>query len=169
MKNTSSAFHYLSWPVQNVVAFTTTIHHPKKFKRLGAYGDFNLGFHVGDNSANVEMNRNLLLDYLPSHTAIQWLDQVHGNTVERVDNVRDVFIADASITDQKNVALAIMTADCLPIVISSITGKEIATIHGGWKSLNKNIIEGTVSKMTTPLEELCVWLGPCIGGLRPNN
>lgn len=163
MKNTSPAFHYLSWPVQNVVAFTTTICHPKQLQRLGAYGHFNLGLHVGDNKAVVDMNRALLLDYLPPDTGIQWLEQIHGNNVEYVDNVNDVLIADASITSQKKLALAIITADCLPIVFSSIDGDEIATIHGGWKPLYKNVIEHTISKMQTPVDELYVWLGPCIG------
>ena len=163
MKNTNPAFHYLSWPVQNVVAFTTTLHHPEQLQHSSAYKHFNLGLHVGDDQSCVERNRELLLDYLPFNTAIQWLDQIHGNNVESVENVDNVLTADASITHQKNVALAVMTADCLPIIISSANGKEIAAIHGGWKPLAKNIIERTLLKMHTPVNELYVWLGPCIG------
>lgn len=151
------------WPVQNVVAFTTTIHHPKQLEYLSAYGNFNLGLHVGDEENIVLSHRQLLLDYLPANTSIQWLDQIHGNNVEVIKRQSGPLIADASATRQNNIALAIMTADCLPIIISSLDGSDIAAIHGGWKPLSKNIIQHTIQKMKTPASELYVWLGPCIG------
>lgn len=153
----------MSWPVQNVVAFTTTIHHPSHKEQPLPYGNFNLGLHVGDNEENVQSNRELLLEYLPVNTSIQWLDQVHGSHVEVIEECSSVITADALTTDKKNIALAIMTADCLPIIISSLDGSEVAAIHGGWKPLSKNIIEHTISKMKTPVKDLHVWLGPCIG------
>jgi len=153
----------LSWPVQNVVAFTTTVLHPEQFKQSSCYGNFNLGLHVGDNENVVQSNRNLLLEYLPENTSIQWLEQVHGNNVEVIQTSSDTLVADASITQQKHMALAIMTADCLPIIISSLDGSEVAAIHGGWKPLSKKIIENTISKMKTPIQDLHIWLGPCIG------
>lgn len=153
----------MSWPVQNVVAFTTTLHHPKQLKFPSCYGNFNLGLHVGDNEEVVQHNRNVLLDYLPENTTMQWLDQVHGNNAEVIKSYSDNIIADASTTEQSHIALAIMTADCLPIIISSLDGKEIAAIHGGWKPLSKNIIEQTLLKMKTHNQDLHVWLGPCIG------
>ncbi|WP_426360015.1 peptidoglycan editing factor PgeF [Pseudocolwellia sp. HL-MZ19] len=163
MNRTNNVFHYLSWPVQNVVAFTTTVHHPEQFKRSSSYGNFNLGLHVGDDKSILQSNRNLLLNYLPEKTSIQWLEQVHGNNVEVITTCSGVLIADASITQQKNIALAVMTADCLPIIISSLDGSEIAVIHGGWKPLSQNIIEQTLLKMNTAVQDLHVWLGPCIG------
>jgi len=163
LKNINSAFHNIYWPVQNVLAFTTTIHHPNQIKYKGQYGDFNLGLHVGDDTTFVQDNRQVLLSYLPSNTHIQWLEQVHSNHAEYIHEHCDSIIADASITNQKGIALAIMTADCLPIVIASRAGEEVANIHGGWKPLSKQIIQHTVSQMKTPLEELYVWLGPCIG------
>lgn len=163
MNHTNSAFHYLSWPVQNVLAFTTTVHHPEQLKTSTCYGNFNLGLHVGDDESVVQSNRDLLFEYLPKNTAIQWLDQVHGNNIEVIQSCSDILIADASITQQKNIALAVMTADCLPIIISTLDGSEVAAIHGGWKPLSKKIIEYTISKMETPVKDLHIWLGPCIG------
>lgn len=151
------------WPVQNVVAFSTTIHHPNELEYSSVYGNFNLGLHVGDEENRVLTHRRLLLDYLPANTSIQWLDQVHDNNVEVIKQQSGPLIADASTTRQGNIALAIMTADCLPIIISSLDGSDIAAIHGGWKPLSKNIIQHTIQKMKTPASELYVWLGPCIG------
>ncbi len=146
------------------------------------FSDFNLGLHVGDNQANVNSNRLRLSQYLTHKihenklneekltaaelTAIniQWLNQVHGNKVVTVnDATSEVITADASITQQKHVALAIMTADCLPILLSHRHGDEVAAIHGGWRSLESGIIQSTLSKMHSKVTDVIAWLGPCIG------
>jgi YfiH family protein len=145
------------------VAFTTSIEHPNYKQSFSSYGGFNLGLHVGDDEKKVKSNRKLLLEYLPENTSIQWLNQVHGNHVEVIKECSDSITADASNTRQKKIALAIMTADCLPILISSLDGTEVAAIHAGWKPLSKNIIEHTIFKMKTSIQDLHIWLGPCIG------
>ncbi len=169
-KNINSAFNYPQWPVQNVVAISTTCLHP--FKKVHTskdhinkgFGNFNLGLHVGDNADLVNENRQSLLPFLPAQTKIQWLEQVHGNHVEIIDShTEQALIADAMITRQKNIALAIMTADCLPILLSSTNGDEVAAIHGGWRSLQSGIIEKTLNKMETANHNINAWLGPCIG------
>lgn len=128
------------------------------------YQGFNLGLHVGDISEKVEKNRQLLQKLLPKNTHIQWLEQVHGNEVAEITSVSSQpLVADASFTKEKNICLAIMTADCLPILLASKAGDEIAGIHGGWRSLAKNIITHTINKMATKANQICAWLGPCIG------
>ncbi|KGJ89196.1 peptidoglycan editing factor PgeF [Colwellia psychrerythraea] len=144
-----------------------------------AFGAFNLGLHVGDSVKKVICNRKTLKYFInqqlqantpsPENKAsknieIQWLEQVHGNEVVEVTTVDELAItADASITRQKNIALAIMTADCLPILLSHKDGTEIAAIHGGWRSLAANIITKTLEKMHSKPEDIVAWLGPCIG------
>ena len=104
------------------------------------------------------------MNKLPINSKIQWLEQVHGNKVVTIDSHSTTpLIADAAITQQKNVALAVMTADCLPILLTAADGSEIAGIHGGWKPLAKNIIAHTVDNMSTSNENIIAWLGPCIG------
>ena len=166
--------HTVKWPVKDVLAMTTTRHHPFDLNgNKNAYSHFNLGLHVGDQAEQVLNNRASLATLLSSHLTpkttvnIQWLDQVHGSNVIYL-NEEDSFstlskVADAIITRQKKVALAIMTADCLPILLSANDGSEIAAIHGGWKPLAKNIIEKTLAKMITPKDQISAWLGPCIG------
>ncbi len=128
------------------------------------YQNFNLGFHVGDLPEHVTNNRQLLLQLLPSNTKIQWLEQVHGSEVAQITAVSSQPVrADASFTKEKNICLAVMTADCLPILLASKAGNEIAAIHGGWRPLAANILANTINKMDNDASELCAWLGPCIG------
>jgi YfiH family protein len=169
-KHTKEALHYIDWPVPNVLAFTTTRYYPQKKLTstvkppFTLYDQFNLGDHVGDDPQQVSNNRKLLLDYLPKNTTIQWLEQVHGNNVVIVENHSAIpYIADAAITQNKNITLAVMTADCLPILLTSQDGQEIAAIHGGWKPLAKDIILKTIEAMKSPTQEIVAWLGPCIG------
>ncbi|MGB1261540.1 MAG: peptidoglycan editing factor PgeF [Cognaticolwellia sp.] len=129
-----------------------------------AFDYFNLGDHVGDCSKSVAANRQHLLEYLPKTTNIQWLEQVHGNNVVIVTDHNDKpIIADAAITRSRDIALAVMTADCLPILLSNQDGSEIAAIHGGWRPLAADIIANTITKMHSKPSDIVAWLGPCIG------
>lgn len=144
-------------------------------KEQNPFEHFNLGLHVGDNAQRVIANRNALRHYIKQslykgndidavQVNIQWLEQVHGNEVVVVSTVnQQAIVADASITREKNIALAVMTADCLPILLTAANGEEIAAIHGGWRSLAANIIESTVERMLTESQDIIAWLGPCIG------
>lgn len=166
MQSPSAKFKTPLWPLNSVVAFSTTNSHPKNplSSEVNAYGAFNLGLHVGDIESSVAKNRQVLTDYLPKHVKIQWLDQIHSNKVVNVSQQQSTPIqADAAVTTNKNVALAVMTADCLPILISSDDGAEIAAIHGGWRPLASNIIANTLNALSTNNCNLKVWLGPCIG------
>lgn len=127
------------------------------------YDSFNLGAHVGDDQCSVDNNRTLIKEFLPERANIQWLDQVHGASVVRVEShSNEPITADAAITNQNDIALAVMTADCLPILLSNSEGTEVAAIHGGWRPLAAGIIENTVNEMKQT-DELFAWLGPCIG------
>lgn len=181
MKLTHKALISVEWPIPQVLAFSTTRCVPQlshtlqnqlsspfdsilNVKSKASFNDFNLGLHVGDEEQQVINNRNLLNHYLPEGTNIQWLEQVHGNFVHVVDaHSKHAVIADASYTREKKQALAIMTADCLPIFIANKKGDEIAAIHGGWRPLALGIIENTLRKFSSENSELYAWLGPCIG------
>jgi len=165
-KPTNSAIRYVEWPVDNVLAYTTTRHHPDNLilKTNTPYDAFNLGEHVGDDIDIVKANRKTLHLLHENKLDIQWLEQVHGNHVVVVKEYSEVpFVADAAITSDKNIALAVMTADCLPILLTNKQGTEIAAIHGGWRPLSKAIIEKTITQMDSPANDIYAWLGPCIG------
>ena len=138
------------------------------------FASFNLGTHVGDRLAHVEANRHLLAEHLDLPATPYWLEQVHGSEALYVDaasvNTRDnnkiAFpVADAAWTDQPNVVLAIMTADCLPVLLASACGTVVAAIHGGWRGLAAGILQHTVATLPVPAGELKAWMGPAIGPL----
>jgi len=164
-----STLHSIDWSAQACLAFTTTRVHPLKDPSAAIedhYGGFNLALHVGDNTQRVLDNRALLQKFLPEGCQLQWLTQVHGATVITVTKVTaQAITADAQITRERHIALAIMTADCLPILLAAADGSEVAAIHGGWRSLSQQIIANTIQAMTTPANKLVAWLGPCIGQL----
>jgi YfiH family protein len=173
---TNSAIEFVQWPVHSqsestvldnqLLGLQTTRLSPNNSSSDNnpVYNHFNLGLHVGDCAKQVEHNRQFLQNLLPSKTRIQWLEQVHGNSVAEISTVtKQAIMADAMVTREKNIALAIMTADCLPILLISNQGDEIAAIHGGWRPLAANIISNTVNKMHTAADKIYAWLGPCIG------
>jgi len=162
-------FNEVKLPVNNIQAIQTTRYSPVSKKKsypsknVQAFDDFNLGLHVGDDENQVIHHRQLLHTFLPTETNIQWLDQVHGNNVVVIEQMSlSPIKADAVITREPKLALAIMTADCLPILLSNSDGTEVAAIHAGWRSLAGNIIDNTVNKMLSDNGSIHAWLGPCI-------
>ena len=149
------------WAVSpSIVAFTTT---RQDGVSLPPFASFNLATHVGDDADRVASNRALLKELLPQQAQCQWLEQVHGNDVAVVDEAGPTLIADAMLTTTGNLVCCIQTADCLPLFVAAVDGSEIAAIHAGWKGLASGVIENTVSRMSTPVSNLAVWLGPAIG------
>lgn len=151
-----------NWPLPaSVRACSTT--------RLGGYslapwGKFNLGMHVGDDSATVQANRQLLAQKANLPSEPYWLNQVHGTRVltlpAQSSTVPD---ADASWSNQPRLVCAVMTADCLPVLFCSKDGQQIAAAHAGWRGLCAGILENTISRFTAPAREIMTWLGPAIG------
>ncbi len=96
-----------------------------------------------------------------------WLNQTHSTTVVTVDASlhADLVDADALISMHRGVGLVIMTADCLPIVLTDATGQAVACLHAGWRGLADGIIEATVARMQAerPIKPTHAWLGAAIG------
>lgn len=170
MSTNPDSLHFVKWPVKDSLAFTTTrllLNAGKPFNSKSSkppYNDFNLGLHVGDEKNQVLAHRKQLAEQLPLQHNIQWFEQVHGNHVAIVNQHQQrPIIADAAITQSPEIALAIMTADCLPILLINEEGTEIAAIHAGWRPLANNIIKNTIDKMESLSDKIYAWLGPCIG------
>ncbi len=127
------------------------------------YGCFNLGDHVGDDPAAVAENRRRLKAAagLPSEPA--WLSQVHGIAVVDLDSPAARGFADAAVARGSAKVCAILTADCLPVVLATDSGDTVAAAHAGWRGLAAGVIEATVRAMGVPPGSLAAWLGPAIG------
>ena len=125
----------------------------------GPYAGLNVGLHVGDEPALVLKNRQALAQKLPVEPT--WLEQVHSNRCLLIgSSTVDDNKADAAVTDRKNQVLAVMVADCLPILLSELNGQGVAVIHAGWKGLANGVIPSTLKNLRG---EWTAWLGPAIG------
>ena len=147
------------WPAPpNVRSVTTT--------RCGGisaapWDGFNLGDHVGDNPQHVASNRDELRTHLPASPI--WLRQVHGTQCVDAAAVATGTEADAAITRRPGVVCAVLTADCLPILLCDENGTVVGCAHAGWRGLADGVIESTVAAMGVPGNKLLAWLGPAIG------
>ncbi len=146
----------------------------------GSPGGWNLGAHCGDSPSDVTENRLLLRERVPAEPI--WLEQVHGAEVLDADQ----FVAangaereprstpgvrpraDAAVTTRRGVVLAVLTADCLPVVLTSKLGTAVGVAHAGWRGLAGGVLENTVRALdrARPGERWIAWLGPAIGPAR---
>lgn len=149
------------WPApRNVLALSTT--------RLGGYSSppfesFNLGDHVGDDESAVVTNRAMLASALPSGTSVSWLSQVHGTTAVEAGQAGVLPLADAQWSRTPGAVCAVLTADCLPVLLCSVDGDVVAAAHAGWRGLMAGVLETTVAAMNAQPGRVLAWLGPAIG------
>ncbi len=109
----------------------------------GDYSSWNLASHVGDDPADVELNRTKLREQVGNFAI---MSQVHGDTVVVLDQLpTEVPVADALITGNPDLALVVMVADCIPLLLRS--EKLVAAIHVGRAGLMNSIAPKTVAKM----------------------
>ena len=121
----------------------------------------NLGDHVGDDPELVRRNRAQLETQIG--IPIQFMNQVHGDTVVLVEEQVSAPTCDALITTSKKIALAIMVADCIPLLLKSDIA--IAAVHVGRRGLMNQITRKTISAMRDLGAELIhAYIGPSICG-----
>ena len=124
------------------------------------YDSLNLANHVGDKAESVDENRRRLAEALPGE-AVCWLNQVHGvNVVEAAPEV--VPDADAHWTTARDLPLAVLTADCLPVVLMARDASCVGIAHAGWRGLAAGVLESLLAAMPTEPASISVWLGPAI-------
>ncbi len=116
---------------------------------LAPRDSLNLGTHVGDDPEAVRENRSRLRRALPDEPV--WLEQVHGTDVFDADAApasdAPVPRADAAVTTRRGRPLAIMTADCLPVVLADEAGTVLGVAHAGWRGLAAGVLENTLDAM----------------------
>ncbi|MGN1280955.1 MAG: peptidoglycan editing factor PgeF [Succinivibrio sp.] len=173
MEQNSSFVEISSFKRQHVAALYTTRDGGCS---SGCYSSFNLGLHVEDEVSDVLKNRIKLENNIGRK--IVFMNQTHSN---RVCFVTEKDISDSEnmlkegstslgigcdgiVTDSTNIALAVLTADCLPLLLSTADGKVVGAVHCGWRGIYSGIIENAVKlirfKSRSPLE---AYIGPCIG------
>jgi polyphenol oxidase len=131
---------------------------------VGPCAGLNLGERTGDEPAAVAENRRRLREALSLPDEPLWLTQVHGTDVYVDDGLgRPIVSADAAVTVHPGRVLAVLTADCLPVVFASLDGQRIGVAHAGWRGLAAGVLEATVAHLGVPGDEVVAALGPCIG------
>jgi copper oxidase (laccase) domain-containing protein len=179
--------HWLipDWPAPANIRAATTLRTGGV--SCGAYASLNPAMHVGDDAGSVKQNRQLIKEMLGLPGDPVWLDQIHSNRAVPAIATEALQQADASYTAEAGVVCAVMTADCLPLLICTADGSRVAAIHAGWRGLLAGVIGNTLTAMKIPLNPpfskgeaantepnppLCkrgargdflVWLGPAIG------
>src|SRR5690606_10154618 len=124
----------------------------------------NLAAHVEDSPADVDENRRRLQAWLGSGLRpVQWLNQVHGTCVAAARDDGLVETADALVIDRPGCVGAVLTADCLPVLLAAADGSKVAVAHAGWRGLAGGILERTAEGMETLASARFAWFGPGIG------
>jgi YfiH family protein len=128
----------------------------------GSWQSMNLGLNCGDNRIDVTDNRAELGKMLPCQP--QWLNQVHGVKVwsHNAPVEKDFPEADAQISSEPGQVCAVLTADCLPVLLCSQSASCVGVAHAGWRGLAAGVLENTVQAMGEPSGQLMAWLGPAI-------
>lgn len=130
------------------------------------FTSLNLGTHVGDMLADVELNRDKLTCYLHLTNKPVWLEQVHGTGVVTLPlsvQSSTPAVADAVLSRTLEQVCAIMTADCLPVLFCDTAGTVVAAAHAGWRGLANGVLESTLQAMDVDPANVMAWLGPAIG------
>lgn len=172
------------WPAPPGVHACTTLRHGAGVSQV-PFDSFNLGNRYGasgDDATAVARNRAALIGLADLPSPPHWLRQVHGTRVLRFaapagspphpQEPAGVAAtpghepeADASVTATPGVVLAILTADCLPVVFAADDGSEVAVAHAGWRGLAAGVLDSTLRAMRTSPTQLRAWLGPAAGPL----
>lgn len=131
---------------------------------IGNYQGLNLGDHVGDVAADVEINRARLRQAIGARPV--FLQQVHGTHMLVLDSsTPDGAAADACSTAHSSIACTIMVADCLPVLFTDVSGRRVAAAHAGWRGLAAGVLERALEDFESEggASQVMAWLGPCIG------
>ena len=134
----------------------------------GIYNSLNCGLGSKDKKEDILANINIVSKKIGVQNKNFFsMNQTHSSKVFMVNN-SDKHVqridADALITDQKNIAISVLTADCVPILIYEEVNKIIGCIHAGWKGAVNGIIENTLNEILklNKKNKINVAIGPCI-------
>jgi len=127
------------------------------------YASLNLATHVGDAPAAVAENRYRLAQALGLPAAPRWLRQVHGTRCVDAARAGDDAEADAVLARRAGDVCAVLTADCLPVLLCDRAGTRVAAVHAGWRGLRDGVVAAALQRLDCPPRELLAWIGPGIG------
>lgn len=125
------------------------------------FDSLNLSDAVGDDEHLVRINREQLADFSGMPQLPQWFPQVHGTNIVAADAPHQE--ADGTIARSRGQVCAVLTADCLPVLLCEPSATQVAAVHAGWRGLAVGILCKAVRLLAVESTSLMVWLGPAIG------
>jgi purine-nucleoside/S-methyl-5'-thioadenosine phosphorylase / adenosine deaminase len=134
------------------------------------FDTFNLGDHVGDDPAAVAANRKRLTDTIGlGDDGVVWMNQVHGDHVVVVEEPVNAAIdnTDALVSTTRRLALAVVTADCVPVLMADARAGVVGAVHAGRVGAQKGVVARAVEAMLAAgahTEDISVLLGPAVSG-----
>jgi polyphenol oxidase len=149
------------WPAPSWVRALSTTR--RGGTSLGPYTALNLADHVGDDAAVVAANRRRPRDSLTLPAEPAWLKQVHGCGIVDLDAETPGNEGDGAVAGSTGRICAVLTADCLPVLLCDRAGTRVGAVHAGWRGLAAGVLEAAVTRLNLPGSSLIAWLGPAIG------
>ncbi len=150
-----------NWPAHPRVRAVTTTRSGGV--SVAPFASMNPAAHVGDSVTAVQENRARLTAELQLPAAPVWLQQVHGTRVVDATAAGALPEADGAWCSQVNTVCAVLTADCLPLLLSDRDGRCVAAVHAGWRGLAAGVVERAIEALPVAGDALLAWLGPAIG------
>ena len=134
----------------------------------GIYSSLNCGLGSGDERENILKNLDIVSKKIRlSKKSLFTMNQTHSNKVVVINdsnkNIQRVD-SDALVTNKKNIAISVLTADCVPVLVYDEVNQIIGSIHAGWRGALNGIIENTLNEITKISRngKINVAIGPCI-------
>lgn len=152
--------------------------HAVTMKALGESYDFSMALHTGEDVEKIVENRKKLASLLHWDEKLYFAiaNQTHSNHIEVITQHTNrgwetlhsaIENCDAMISNQKNIVLSMLTADCVPILLFDTKQQVIASVHAGWKGTKGKIVLKTVEKMIQDFhsepKDILAGIGPAIG------
>ena len=152
--------HKISWHIPRNIDFFISNNQTGMSK--GVYQCANFSTQVGDDNSSVNSNIDELKKLL-NINSISFMNQTHSSVVLEAKNEDIHLDCDAQFTSNKNISCAVLTADCIPILVTNRQGTLIGCIHAGWKGLKNRVIENFFDRLQfIKKSDFIVLLGPCI-------
>jgi polyphenol oxidase len=134
------------------------------------FDTFNLGDHVGDDPAAVAANRARLAAAIGlGNDRVVWMNQVHGDRVAVVDEPHPAPVddTDALVTTAPRLALAVVTADCVPVLMGDARAGVVGAVHAGRVGAQRGVVARALEAMLdlgAHADDISVLLGPAVSG-----
>jgi len=129
----------------------------------GEFASLNLGSNGPDDPANIRENYRRVAIAIGSDS-VRRIRQIHSAHVIHIDGLNEASEGDVIITNRVGEAVAMIVADCTPLLLVDPVRHQLAVVHAGWRGLAAGVIEAAVSALASDVTQLRVAIGPAISG-----